>query len=612
MMKQMRENTKWIMLITALAFVALMVFEWGMDMSGQSAGAITGGELGSVNGAPITYAEFSEVYRNLYEQRQQEGGTINTAENRQLEDQAWDQLVMDRLIEQELRRRGLGVTDMEIRQAARFAPPPEFYEYDLFQTDGQFDPEKYYAFLSSSSADPQLLRGLESYYRRILPRSKLFQQIGAATVITDGELWRLYQERNETVSVRYIGLDPRSLIDDASVTVSDREIAAYYNEHRNDFERPARAEVRVVAIDKDPTPADTAASLERARSIRQEILEGADFGEVAARDSEDPGSAGRGGALGRVQRGVNQLVAAFEDAVWAAPIGEVTEPVQTEFGYHLILVTERTEDEAEVSHILVPVERTIESEDEMLARVDSLEAMVERMSLDAAAQAIGLAVRTTELNPLLPTLPGIGEVDEGVEWVFEDGPVVGEVGPVFENPRRYYVLELLDREDARPLTLDEARNSIRTILMTERKRERTRDIGRQVVDRLESGASLEEAAASAALAVRDAGPFTRLDFVPGLGAANPAIGAAFGLEVGETSGLIETPDAYYILRVTDRTEADREAWESQREQQRQQVVASLQNQRLTEFLDALRDAADVEDNRDEVLQPGDEAAIPAS
>ena len=67
MMKQMRENTKWIMLITALAFVALMVFEWGMDMSGRSAGALTGGELGRVNGVPITYGEFSEVYRDLYE-----------------------------------------------------------------------------------------------------------------------------------------------------------------------------------------------------------------------------------------------------------------------------------------------------------------------------------------------------------------------------------------------------------------------------------------------------------------------------------------------------------------------------------------------------------------
>ena len=71
MMRQMRENTKWIMLVTALAFVALMVFEWGMDMTGRSGAQFTGGEIGRVNGQPITYEEYYSVYQNLYAQQQQ-------------------------------------------------------------------------------------------------------------------------------------------------------------------------------------------------------------------------------------------------------------------------------------------------------------------------------------------------------------------------------------------------------------------------------------------------------------------------------------------------------------------------------------------------------------
>jgi peptidyl-prolyl cis-trans isomerase D len=600
MMQQMRENTKWIMLITALAFVGLMVFEWGMDMSGRSAGARTGGQLGTVNGSAITYDEFSRTYRNLYEQRQRQGSTISASENRAIEDQAWEQLVMDRLVDQELERRGIRVTDEEIRQAARVAPPPEFYSYELFQTNGQFDLEKYHRFLASAS-DPQLLRDLEAYYRRVIPRNKLFQQIGATIVVTDGELWLRYRERNETASMRYVVLDPRSLVSDAEVTAEERAVAAYYNEHRDDFERPAQAEVRIVAVDKAPTAADTAASLEQARDVRREIVEeGADFAEVAARESEDEASAQQGGSLGTVTRG--QTVPAFEEALWAAPVGEVTEPVLTEYGYHLIRVDSRTDEEAEASHILVPIRRTLESEDSMLATVDSLESMVERMSLAAAAEDLGLDLRTTELTPLIPNVPGVGAVDEGVDWVFEEAPVGDAVSPVFESDRRFYVMELVSRDEARALTLEEARSTIESILRLERKRERTRDTGRQLVDRIEAGASLEEAAQALELPVRDAGPFTRVDFVPGVGSGNAAIGAAFGLEVGETSGLVETPDAFYVIQVTDRTEADREAWQEQVDQQRQQLVGSLQTQRLNQFLEALREEARVVDERDRVLQ----------
>lgn len=602
MMKQMRENTKWIMLVTALAFVALMVFQWGMDVSGRSSGALTGGELGEVNGQPITYAEFNQVYRTLYEQQQQQqSGGLSAEDSRAVEDQAWDQLVMDRLVQQELDRRGIRVTDEEIRQAARYAPPPEFYQYELFQTDGQFDLDKYHRFLASASADPQLLQDLENYYRRIIPRNKLYQQVAASVVVTDGELWREYREQNETASMDFVLLDPQSLVADAEVTVTDADIASYYNEHRAEFERPARAEVRVVAIDQAPTAADTAASLERARLVRAEIVDGgSDFADVALRESEDAGTADQGGSLGTITRG--QTVPAFEQAVWDATIGEVTEPVQTQFGYHLIRVDRRTDDEADVSHILINIQRTLESEDSMLATVDSLEAMVERVSLTAAAEQLGLSVRTTELSPVVPTLPSVGSVSEGVHWVFEEDPLPDAVSPVFENDRYYYVMELVERDAARPLTLDEARPTIRAILRANRKRDRTRQLGRQLVDRIQAGATLEEAAAGEGLSVRSAGPFTRMDFVPGVGTGNAAVGAAFGLPVGQVSGLLETDAALYVIRVTDRTEADRAAWEAQLPQQRQQVASAMQNQQLNLFMDALREEADVVDNRDRILQ----------
>jgi peptidyl-prolyl cis-trans isomerase D len=603
-MRQMRENTKWIMLVTVVAFVALMVFEWGMDMSGGSAEAMTGGELGKVNGSSIMFAEWSQTYRTLYQQRQQEtDAPISTAENRELEDQAWEQLVMDRLINQELRRRGIQVTNEEIRQAALYLPPPDFYQHEAFQTDGQFDLGKYQQFLRSPAADAQLLIDLEQYYRRMIPRSKLFQQINASVVVTDSELWQMYREQTETASARFIRLNPQQLVPEAEITIADREIAAYYNENREEFQRPARAEIRLVALDKTPGATDTLATVERARELRQEIVTGeSEFGAVARRESADRGSAGRGGDLGTVRRG--QTVPEFEEAVWTATLGEITEPVRSGFGVHLIRVDRRTAEEADVAHILVPIERSIESEDALLARVDSLEMLTERIALPAAAAELGLRHRTTELTPVLPTLPGVGRADEAIDWVFDERPPVGEVSPVLENDRAFYVVELLSRHDARTLTLEEATPSIRTILIRQRQRERTRDIGRQVVDRIQAGATLEQAASEIGVEVASAQSFRRLDFVPGMGQANAAVGAAFGMEPGQVSGLVSTPDAFFVVRTTERTTADRAAWSAQVDAQRQQVLSMVQNERINQYLEGLRQEARIVDQRDRVLTRG--------
>src|ERR687897_687963 len=102
MMRQMRDNMKWIMLITALSFVGLMVFGWGMDITGRSNAAATGGEMGRVNGDPIFYQEWLTAYRNLYEQQQrsQPGQPVGAAMVRQLEESAWEQLVTQKLINQ--------------------------------------------------------------------------------------------------------------------------------------------------------------------------------------------------------------------------------------------------------------------------------------------------------------------------------------------------------------------------------------------------------------------------------------------------------------------------------------------------------------------------------
>ena len=113
MMRQMRDNTKWIMLLTATAFVGLMIFQWGMDITGQ--GGMTTGEIGRVNGTPVLYDDFNQTYRRLFDQVQTaQEDPVTTQQIKDIEDAAWDEVVDQVLIMQELERRGIVVTESAV------------------------------------------------------------------------------------------------------------------------------------------------------------------------------------------------------------------------------------------------------------------------------------------------------------------------------------------------------------------------------------------------------------------------------------------------------------------------------------------------------------------
>ena len=605
MMHQLREKTKAIIIIVAVAFVGLMVLEWGMDLTGRSSAQLTGGELGRVNGEPITYDQWASVYQSLYSQRQAASSEpISSAESREIEDAAWEQIVAQTLIRQELRRRGITATRDEIVQAVRFAPPPEFYSNELFQTDGQFDFQKYHQFLASPVVNDQLLLQLEAYYRERIPQSKLMQQVAAGVFIPDGELWRLWRDQYDSVRVRYVAIDPQASVPDEAVSVSAAEIEAYYRANRKQFERPAQAVVRLVSLGKAPTAADTAAALERARALRQEILDGADFSEVARRESADSVSAARGGDLGSFGR--NAMVGPFSGAVWSLPIGRVSEPVQTVYGYHLIRVDRRDADSASAHHILVPIERTTESEIALLETADSLEALGRRLSLEQVAQTLGLAAPrelTLSEDVLQPFLADVGRLADAVDWAFGDDASPGDVSPVFETGSAFYMVELVERTPAGVYSLEEATPAIRARLVAQKKLERARASGQELVDHIRAGRPLQQVAAAAGLEVREAGPFTRVSFVPGLGQANAVIGTAFGLQPGQTSGLVEADGVLYILEVLERRDADRAQFEEQKDFLRARMTAGIEQERIRRFLADLRSRARIRDNRAQVLRP---------
>jgi peptidyl-prolyl cis-trans isomerase D len=604
MMRQMRDATKPIMIAVAFAFIGLMVFTWGMDITGQSALGI--GDIGRVNGDAVTYDAWQAAYRNLYDQIQRsQEQPVTTQQNKEIEDAAFDEVVNQLLIGQELRRRGIRVTDQEIIQAAQLSPPADLRPQFTSEETGQFDITGYQTFLAS--LPPEQLMLLEAYYRDVIPRGKLLRQVSSGIYLSDAELWQLFRDNNEQVEVRFVGLDPATRYEDSDFDISEADTEAYYQDHQEEFAVPARASVKVVVLGKTPTAADSAAAGETAVRVRQEILDGADFAEVAERESSDEGSAVLGGDLGVFPQG--RMIGAFDSTVFAVPLNTVVEPVRTAFGYHIIEVLERWgADSVQARHVLIPFERTDDSEIALLMLADSLEDMGEVMPLEEAAANVGLEITTVDLAENFPFVGGAGQISEGADWVFLEGEP-GDVSPVFETDQAFYTLELISTTPEGVLPLETARAAIESTLRFDRKMVQATVDGQAMLDRIAAGEDFTEAAEDLGLQMEEPTPFTRNQFVPRLGRQNAAIGASFGLRPGQISEVITTAANAFVIEQVSYAEADSAAWLGQAIQQRQTQAGIQQQTRLQMWVAALRAAARIVDRRAEVLAPQDEDLV---
>jgi peptidyl-prolyl cis-trans isomerase D len=591
--------------VIIILFLGWMVLEIGMDALG---GGLAGGpnDVGSVNGQSISAQAYNERYQALYQQAQAQMGEITPEIARQVEEQTWQAMVDETLLQQELRRRGIRVSDKEVVWAAKNVPHPQLMQQEIFLSNGLFDITKYRQFLATQ-APAEMFGELERYYRADLPQRKLVAQLSAGRYLTDAELWRAFQDRTETATVDFVQMDLARLAQTPAVT--DAEIRKYYDENQDDFRRTEAASLKVAYVPLTITEQDRQGTVARARRLRQEILSDADtaaqarrFAEVAARESQDPSNAQQGGTLGTFGRG--QMVPAFDSAAFALPVGQVSEPVTTQFGVHLVRVDAREGEEVTARHILLSHEKSPEE----LGRVEAqLKAIADR----AATQGLAAAARNqpnvtfregVELSASAPMIPGVGPSMDALTWAQEeaDARADGEgdrVSDVLETDDALYVVEL-ERFTPRGLTpLAQATPSIRAIVQNQKRVAAGRAEAEKMLAEIRGGRTLEQVAQARGLTVQRSEPFTRVDANPVFGQANAAVGAAFGTPVGQVGPVAATQSAVFLVRPVSRTPADRRAWEQQKTQQRQQAQAQLEQDLFGQWLQDARENAKIEDNR---------------
>ena len=601
MMQTFRNSAKVAGAIFALLMLIFVLTS--VDWSGLTKST----SVGKINGQSVDTRTFQGFVQQSIDNRQRDLPTSLTLEERhQIEDQVWEELIQNRVLETEYERRGISVSTDEIVQAIRNSPPADFRNVPEFQTDSQFDMNKYQRWLTSS-VGAQYLPALEAQYRDQLRRSKLLRVVAADIYLSDAALWEQYRDENEQVKVAVTAIIPRNAVPDSAVKLTDEEVTAYYRSHQDDFKRSRTAFLSFVALPRLTNASDTAFAKARADSARGAILAGEPFADVARRESSDSVSAAAGGDLGEWTKG--SMDPAFDSAAFAMPLKKVSQPVLSQFGFHIIEITSRKGNKAKGRHILIPIEVAGEHRDHLDAEADSLERLAAEREDPAALDTVSKALS-------LP-IGGTGGVQEGTRvqvgnlvvpdagaWAF-GGSKPGHTSPVIETSFAFYIFRIDSLQAAGVPPLAQVRPAVEFALRNDKKKQLVKPKAEEYLKRLANGESMAAAAKAMNLPNREFGPFSRVN--PPL--TDPmVVGTAFGLEKGQRSGLLDTPDGMYVMESLERVPADSAKFVKELDEYRTKMIDMARQARVRGYLAALRQSAKIVDNRARLRQQQQEAA----
>ena len=505
MMQAFRNSAKPVVLLITITFLVWMV----VDLSGLSGGGgiLTQTSAGSINGTSIDSRAYQQAVQDAITQRQRESvRSLSIEEIEQVRDEVWEGYVQQLVLSKEIESRHIQATDDEIAGLIANVPPPEIQQAAQFQSENGFDFARYQSWLATAEGRAAI-PVLEARYRNEILRAKLLRNVTADIVLSDAELWQIYRDQNEATAIALTPLVPEQVVADSAVTVTDDEVASYYQENRDEFDRPETAFLSFITVSRRLDASDSAAALTRAQTVLTEVRSGAPFAEVAMRESSD-GSAQNGGELGTMGKGTT--VPEFEAALFSLPLNTVSEPVRTQFGYHLIEVTARTADSATARHILIPFELAGAHRDLVDAQADTLETLaadrLDPTALDTAARALRLPV-----GQAAPVQRGervlVGEQllgDPGV-WAFQ--AQVGETSPVIETPEAFWIFRVDSLHKAGIPPLDQIREGVRNAVMVNKKEVEAVKIAERLIERVRAGEQF----------IGDGGAVTMSRRVPGQG-----------------------------------------------------------------------------------------------
>ena len=517
------QGSKWLSYVM-LGALALVFAAWGaygiVDFTSHlgNYAAKVGNEEISLDRAKTEWQRMEPQYLNLF------GGEIPAAQRALLQGRLLDSLVREEVVRQAAAKLGFAVTEAQLRQA--------YQSEQAFQSEGKFSPQAAMAALAAAGMSPA---AYETAKRRELVRDQVAMVVGISEFITPAEAARLHVLEDEQRELRFALLTPQQFagtapvdaaaIDtwykdrsaqyqtiesarvaygeltlasvSAGIKISDAQLSDRYEKNRDRFVEPERRLARHILLTVDK-PADSDKVKADADALLKQIQGGGDFAALAKTNSKDPISAAKGGELDLSDR--NAFVPEFSAALFALKQGEVSAPVKTQFGWHLIKLEtiqagkSRSLDEVR-GELTAEMARELAGE-RFGERQEQLQQRIERGvgNFDELVKEFGL--QAGDIANFVRGAGGgaLGNDPKLNEAVFSARAVKEQAvsGPVSLGDDRLVVFRVVEHRPPQTKPLTEVRDSIVAELLRQRGSAAAKAAADAALKRLDAGESLDK------------------------------------------------------------------------------------------------------------------------
>jgi peptidyl-prolyl cis-trans isomerase D len=508
----------------------------------------------------------------------------------------------------EARRQDFSVSDVEVRQRILAIP--------AFQENGQFIGEQRYRQMLQLNNPPLTTQDFEDNLRRALLIEKLRNAVTGWMTVSDSEVAAEYRRRNEKVKLEVVPLTPDAF--ESQVKVSDADLTSHFEANKETYRVGEKRRIRYALVDVDQvrqqvtvpqdqleafykqniaqytTPEQLGAShillriddkdeaevRKQAEEIAKRAKSGEDFAALAKQYSQDESNNTTGGSLGEFGRGT--MVPEFEQAAFAMKPGDVSDPVKTSFGYHIIKVEK---NQPATTRSLNDVRAEIEdqlkwqlAQQQAESIAKGLESQVKTAAdLDRVAKERGLQVLDTTAFLREEPIDGLGPAPEVAAQAFQLAD--GAVSPALRVSRGWVLASVIGKEEPRIPDFAEVRERVREDVTRQRAADLAKSRAAEIASMLKGASDFTAAAKQAGLEVKPTELITRGSPIPDLGVSTEIDNVAFSLPVNGVSDPVVTPQGTAIVRVVEKEGVTDEQVASGMDQVRDELV----NQRRDRF-----------------------------
>nr|WP_320191973.1 SurA N-terminal domain-containing protein [uncultured Desulfobacter sp.] len=631
MLRYLRENTgNWIIKFFLAIIIVVFVF---LGVGSMNAGKKN--QVASVNDQAITFAEYRDAYQRMIQRLQQQfGNSLNDdlIKSMNVKQYAVNSLIDQKILEIEAQKLKIVVSDEELKQ--------NLLSVKAFQKDGLFNMDMYKRVLGQNAMTPETFEAMQ---RNTIRNAKLQRMVINGITVGNQEAQAWYLFNNTKAGINYVLIDPDTFSDvfanedqiraqyddhhdlymsepkckaafivfapkdfEGQVKIEEASVRDFYDQNQAQFTTPEQVEAShiLIKVGENADEQAVAKAREEALSVYEKAIQSVDFSELAKAYSQGP-SAANGGYLGRFDK--TSMVKPFADAAFSMKAGDISQPVRTRFGWHIIKVTDKTPETVtpfETAKAQIQKELAASQLQDMAYNKaeDAYDAVLDGDSFEQVALvAAKQAVSTPAFTILGSELKGMGISDPGEFASTAFSLVDNEISEVKKIGNNYYLMHVLEKIEPSLRAYDDVKKEIAVKLTADLQKQAAKKAAESMLDKAgNDAANIEKIARDNDLTIESSTLFTRNEAVPGIGGSEIIAQAAFSLDEKDDiyKQVLEVSGKFYIIGLKEKQIPDTTAIADNIDKVKLQLEARKQQDYYSQWLAARKENADIRINTD--------------